>query len=255
MSSKKKRPKKRKSRNPGVSTVLPKQKGAKNHANRPTPGTSQAVPSDSADEINRLISKGKAKAAVSKAKFYHKSHGTDKSEMIVVDAYAARIREMIAKGYNVEAKTLLELIRERYNCPDRLLAELNGVIAIREGSVDELVRPLDDPGISPERRTTIERIIKNELVDLNLLVRSKVISSGHPLKTGAQAVAEAFAKVTSGSAQDVEIALPAISRRSPLAPWKMLIKAIFYFYQYDDEKCEKYLQAVDPDSAPGVSCL
>jgi hypothetical protein len=251
MSSKKKRRKKRKSRNPGVSTGQPRKMGAKSHANRQTPGTFQAVPSDSAGEINRLISKGKAKAAVSKAKLYHKSHGTDKSEMILVDAYTARIREMIAKGYNVEAKTLLELIRERYNCPDRLLAELNGLIAIREGRVDELLRPLDDPGISPERRTTIERIIKNELVDLNLLVRSKVIASSHPLKTGAQAVAEAFAKVTSGSAQDVDIALPAISHRSPLASWKMLIKAIFYFYQHEDEKCEKYLQPVDPDSVPG----
>ena len=251
MSSKKKRPKKRKSRNRGVSTVQPMQNGAGNHAKRPTPGTSQAAPFDSADEINRLISKGKAKAAVSKAKRYHKSHGTEKSEMLLVDAYAARIREMIAKGYNLEAKTLMELIRKRYNCPDCLLAELKGIIAIREGRVDDLVRPLDDPGISPERRTIIERIIKNELVDLNLLIQSKVISCGHPLKTGAQAVAGAFTKVTSGSAQDVEIALPAISRRSPLAPWKMLVKAIFYFYQHADEKSEKSLQAVDPDSAPG----
>ena len=251
MSSRKKGRKKRKSSHHGVSALQPMRKGVRNDTNRLTPGKSQATPSDSADEIKRLISKGKSKAAVSKAKLYHKSIGTDKSEIILVDAYAARIREMIAKGYMVEAKTLLELVRGRYDCQDHLLAELNGVIAVREGKVDELVRPLDDPRISREKRTAIEKTIKNELFDLNLLARSKVIPSVHPLKIGALAVAEAFAKVTSGAVRDEEIALPAISRRSPLAPWKMLIKALAFFYRHDDEICEKYLQAVDPESAPG----
>jgi len=251
MSSKKKRRKKHKSRNRDTSTVQPRQKGKGNPAGRPTPATGQAAPSDSADEIIQLISKGKAKVAVSKAKLYHKRHDTDQSEMILVDAYAARIREMVDKGYNVEAKTLLELIRERFKCSDCLLSELNGVIAIREGKLDELLRPLDDPGISSEKRTTIERIIKNELVDLNLLTQSKAISADHPLKTSAQVVTDAFAKVTSGFVQDAEIALPAISRRSPLAPWKMLIRALVFFFRQDDDKCQKYLQAVDPESVPG----
>jgi hypothetical protein len=251
MSSKKKRRKKRKSRNQGATAAQPKRHDAGRHTSRPAPETSQAAISNLPEEINRLISKGKAKAAVGKAKLYHKSLGTDESEMILVDAYAARIRELIAKGYFVEAKTLLELIRERHHCPDRLLVELNGVIAIHEGRVDELVRPLEDPGISPARRTTIERIIKDELVDLNLLARCNAISSDHPLKIGAQAVAMAFAKVASGSVRDEEIALPAISRRSPLAPWKMLIRALVYFYRQDDENCEKCLRAVDPASAPG----
>ena len=251
MSSRKKRRKKHKSSHHGTSGVQPKRKGVRNDTNLQTPGKSQAVPSDSVNEIERLISKGKSKAAVSRAKLYHKSRGTDKSEMILVDAYAARIRAMIAKGYYVEAGTLLKMIRGRYNCQDHLLAELNGVIAVREGRLDEFVRPLADPGISSEKRTAIEKIIRNELVDLNLLAQSEAISSGHPLKTGALAVAEAFAKVTSGLAQDEDIALPAISRRSPLAPWKMLIKALAFFYRHDDEICEKYLQAVDRESAPG----
>jgi len=217
MSSKKKRRKKRQSRNQGVSTIEPKQKGTANDANRPSAGTGQTPPSDSTDEINRLISKGKAKAAVSKAKLYHKHHGTDKSETLLVDAYAARIREMLSRRYHVEAKTLLELIRERYDCPDRLLTELDGLIAIQEGRVDDLVRPLEGPDLSPEKRSIIQAIIKNELIDLNLLAQSTGLSVDHSLKTGAQAVAEAFAKVTSGSVNDAEITLAAISRRSPPA--------------------------------------
>jgi hypothetical protein len=92
MSSKKKRRKKRKSNHRVVSTGHPKQKGTGNHAGHPTPEMGQATPSDSADEIIKLISKGNARAAVSKAKLYHKHHGTDESEIILVDAYAARIR-------------------------------------------------------------------------------------------------------------------------------------------------------------------
>lgn len=247
MSARKKRRKKRKTRHKSVSTEQP----VRNGTNRQTPVKSQTEPSGSADEIKRLIAKGKSKAALSKAKLYHKAQGTAKSEKILVNAYIARIREMIDRGLLVEAKTLLELVTGRFDGQDHFLDELYGVIAVREGRVDELLRPLDDPGISREKRTAIEKIIKNELVDLNLLTLSNVLSSNHPLKTGAQAVAEAFAKVTSGFAQDEEIALPAVSRRSPLAPWKMLIKAVAFFYRHDDAVCEKYLQAVDPQSAPG----
>lgn len=243
--------KKRKSLNQGVSDVQPMRKGVRNDTNRPTSEKLQTAFSASANEIKRLISKGKNKAAVSKAKQYHKSFGTQESEMILVDAYVARIREMIAKGYNAEAKTLLELVRGRYNCPDHRIIELNAMISVHQGRIDELVRPLTDPGIPQEQRTAIEKIIKNELVDLSLLARCEVLPAGHPLKSGAQAVAEAFAKVTSGFIGDEDIVLPMISRRSPLAPWKMLIKALACFYRHDDEICAKYLRAVDPESAPG----
>ena len=72
-----------------------------------------------------------------------------------------------------------------------------------------------------------------------------------PLKTAALATAEAFARVTSGFVRDEDVALPAVSRRSPLAPWKIVIRALACFYRHDDEICEKYLKAVDPESAPG----
>jgi hypothetical protein len=251
MASRKKRRKKRKSRNNGVSAGQRVGKGVRNDTSHLTPVKSLPATSDSAAEIQRLISKGKSKAALGKAKLYHKSLGTDKSEMILVDAYIARIREMIAKDYIVEAKTLLELVKGRYNCPAQRIFELNAVISVREGRIDELVRPLADPGLPLDGRAAIEKIIKNELVDISLLAQCDVLPPGHPLKSGALAVAEAFARVTSGIVEDEEIALPAISHRSPLAPWKMYIKALACFYRHDDEKCEKYLQAVEPESAPG----
>src|SRR5438270_390412 len=45
------------------------------------------------------------------------------------------------------------------------------------------------------------------------------------------------------------LALPEVSRNSPLAPWKMMIRAIAAFYANDDALCEKYLSAVEPTAA------
>ncbi len=251
MSSRKKSRKKRKTVNHRVSAGTHQGNGAIDDTGRLTPAKFQSTSSGFANEINRLISKDKIKAAVSRAKIHHKRLATAESEMVLVDAYVARIREMMAKGFTVEAKTLLKLVRGRYNCPDHRLTELNAVISLREGRIDELVRPLENPGLPQEQRATIEKIITNELVDLSLLARCETLPSGHPLKTAALATAEAFARVTSGFVRDEEVALPAVSRRSPLAPWKILIRALASFYRHDDEICQKHLNAVDPESAPG----
>src|SRR5210317_1516087 len=136
MSSRKKSRKKRKSFNDRVSAVKHGKKDAMDDSSRLTPGKIQSRSSDFADEVNRLISKNKTKAALSRAKFHHKRLATAESEMVLVDAYVARICEMMAKGFTVEAKTLLEMVRGRYDCPDHRLTELNAAISFREGRID-----------------------------------------------------------------------------------------------------------------------
>ena len=217
-----------------------------------------ALPSGDADapvvpgasEIQRLISKGDSKAAVNKAKRIHKQLGTTESEKILVDAYLARIDQMNANGLTTEAGTLLDLVKKRFGCTDPRMTQLSSVITLHEGHIDRLVAPLSDPDLPADQRAVIEKTIQNELVDLSLLVRCNTLPSGHPLKTGAADVMKAFSEVTSGTVGDETLALPAISRRSPLAPWKMLVRAIAWFYRRDDEKCETCLQAIEPDSAP-----
>ena len=249
MSSRKKY-KKRKSRGPRVPTGKSHRKAARDDASVPNRGEYHQVSVNGAVEITRLISKGKYKGAVNKAKQYHKERGTEESEAILVDAYVARIREMIVRGHTVDARALMDLVAERCPSAGERLAEMSAVIAARDGMIDDLVRPLGDPGISRERRTAIEKVIKQEMIDLKALVRCKALPSDHPLKKGALAVMEAFAAVTSGPIRDKTIALPDIPRRSPMAPWKMLVRAIACFYRRDDEACENCLQAIDPESAP-----
>ncbi len=258
MSSKKKKRKKRKAAPPrqhAEKLDAPQPPGRKDSTvgsgpRRPLPIPTQAIPGGPAMEIESLLAKGKIKAALSQAKIYHKKTGTSGSETILVTVYIARIREMLAKGYPVEARTLLELVEERYRCPEGSLAELSAVMLLREDRIDDLVVPLGNPDCPQAERLTIEKIIKNELIDLTELAQCEALPPDHSLKTAARAAAQAFARVTSDSVSDEDISLAEISRRSPLAPWKVLIRALAHFYRREDDLCEKYLTTVDPESAP-----
>jgi len=221
--------------------------GDKNHLNA---GNHRPSRAGGAGQIRRLIAGGSYKEAVRKAKQYHKMTGTQESEATLVDAYVARIREMLDKGLSVEAKVLQELVIDRFASARDRLAEINAANSIRNGTIDELVHHLCDPETTQDKRAAIEDMIKRELTDLGVLIRCKSLPADHPLKTGAAALAKAFAVVTSGPVSDEAIALPDVSRKSPLAPWKMFIRAIACFYRHDDENCEKCLGAVDPESAP-----
>jgi len=246
----KKRRKKHKSRGLEKSNSKFRKKEISDDINRLNSGESQIPSSGNFKEIKKLISKGKIKAAVNRAKQYHNHLGTEESEAILKEAYIARILEMLDKGHMVEAKSLLDLVWERYHWPDHGFAEINAIIYVRSGKIDDLAAPLNDPSISREKRAAVEKIIKRELVDLNALAACKSLSPDHPLKTEAFAAARAFDAVTTGPVDDEEMALSGIPRKSPLAPWKMLIKALACFYRYNDGLCERYLQAVEPDSAP-----
>lgn len=201
-------------------------------------------------QIRHFVTKGSYSIALEKAKVYHKDTGTQASETILIYAYVARIRAMMDKGLLGDAAALLELVQKRYPAARGQLDILNAVIAARTGQIDELVRPLTKPNLLPEEKRGIEDVIKRELTDLSALASCHVLAQDHPLRTGATAAAQAFFAVTTRPVTDEEISLQCIARKSPLAPWKMVILALDRFYKYDDDACEKFLAAVDPESAP-----
>jgi len=184
------------------------------------------------------------------AKNVHKRQATRESKELLVDAYFARIEDLIEKRSVVDAKALMDLVENRYPFARKRLRELEVKMAVRTGSVDELVRPLLDSDTPPEKRKSIENVIKTEVTDLDTIAKCEALPLEHPLREGAAALSAAFTAVTSGPVEDEQIALASVSRRSPLAPWKMLVRAIAYFHRRDDEACEKCLGAIDPDSVP-----
>jgi len=187
--------------------------------NRPSPGAAAAEAS-----VRQLIANGKSKAAVEAAKEIHKAQATAASEALLVDAYAARIQSLIDQNLTVEAAALLELVRERYPSARERLHGRNGSVGMTAGGIEELLRPPNDPELSAERRAALE--------------------------AAASALQRAFLAVTAGPIDEAAVELPEVSHRSPLAPWKLLVRAIACFYRGEDEACRRYLEAIQPESAP-----
>ena len=217
-------------------------------------GKSQADPTSgrkaSPDEIQGLLDKGKGKKALELAK---KLYGLDQSpenREILLNAYLGRIKGLFDKNLIQEALDLTQLVTERFVAGRDRFAEIRLIGLVRQGSYDELLTALLDPDAPPQRRTAIEGIIRREIVDPALLADCPVLDLDHPVRAGARDVAAALTAVCSGPVDYQDISLDSIPRRSPWAPWKMLVRAIYYYYKGQDEACLKSLNMIDPDSAP-----
>jgi hypothetical protein len=205
-------------------------------------------PEDSA-KVARLIASGDTSAAVEAAKKIHKRVKNAASEALLVDAYIARIPALIERKLEVEARNLMEHVRDRYPASRERLKEIKPLFSVRKGELDALLQPLNDPSLSEEKRAAIYKTIAYQVGDLGVLAQCQALPAEHPLRKTATALTAALEAVTSGPVDDQALILPEISRHSPFAPWKMLLRAIAAFYRKDDELCEKCLAAVDPHSA------
>ncbi|MCP5111015.1 MAG: hypothetical protein GY953_09290 [bacterium] len=214
-------------------------------------GTSPGTLPEQTAEVKRLIAEGHSKTAVDLAKQTHKQFNAAQSEAILVGAYLARIRSLEERRMEAEAAALFAMVRERYPGSRKKLAAVGAPRAGFEPPLEELVRPLNDPSVSRDQRGEIEAALQRRLTDPSWLAQCSALAPEHPLRTGAAALDRALTAVTSGSVTEEQILLPEISRRSPLAPWKVLVRAIAAFHGKDDEACERQIEALDPASAPG----
>lgn len=200
--------------------------------------------------IRLAIERRSSKSALEKAKKLHKELANDESRSILIEAYITRVETMLAKDLTTEAKALAELIVSRFPESADRLDHLRRDLAARTGGVAELVAPLADPNVTPEKRAQIEQAIRCGLADIQTLAACPALPDDHPLRTAAVAVTGAFAAVTTGDVDDMTVRLPEVSRRSPLAGWKALIRAIASLYRGQDEDCLRFLATIDSDCAP-----
>ncbi|MBI4864493.1 MAG: hypothetical protein HY815_30180, partial [Candidatus Riflebacteria bacterium] len=164
-----------------------------------------------------------------------------------MEAYEARIRQLSALGLGAEAKVLAQLVRDRHGGHAARVEERPSGSRMDAAALAALVEPLTDPTLAPDRRAELEQTLKTRLTSPTLLARCEVLPEDHPLRVGARAVGEAFRAATSGPVHDEQIALPEISRRSPLASWKMLVRAIAFFYRGDDDACRRSIEGISLD--------
>lgn len=217
----------------------------------PDKGTASSGPvAARMEEVRQAMERQSSKSALEKAKQLHKEVGSSESRALLIDAYVARIEGMLAKDLAAEARTLTDLVLSRFPEAAERLGALQRGLAAQAGDVSALVGPLADPDLPPDRRTEIELAVRRGLVDVRSLADCDALPADHPLRIAAAAVADAFAAVTTGDVDDAVLRLPEVSRRSPLADWKSLIRAIAQLYRGQDEDCRRFLTAIEEDSVP-----
>ncbi|HEY4001046.1 MAG TPA: hypothetical protein VGO93_19410 [Candidatus Xenobia bacterium] len=197
--------------------------------------------------IRGMLARGEAKAALNRAKELYKTVRTAECESLLVDCYLARATELQARRLPREAEAVLKIVHERW--PDRLpqLEQVQTELAAREGRLEPLLERLQNDGLPSEERNGLETLLRHHLSDLRVLASLPV---GHPLRTDAMQLQRAFEIVTSGPVKRADVPLPEVPRRSPLAPWRLLVLALVAFYERADAECEKCLQAIDSQSPP-----
>src|SRR5664280_1069846 len=207
------------------------------------------VPPKERAQVAQLIANGKAGVAVDIAKAVHKRLGNAASEELLVDAYVARICSLAERSLDAEARTLLELVQGRHPSARDRLREVAATLKARGGDMQALLELLADPSLPAEKRAGIETGIRDAAGDPARIWRCDALPPEHALRVAAGAVVGALEAVTSGPVAAELLALSEISRHSPLAPWKMMLRAIQAFYGNEDALCEKYLAAVEPSAA------
>ena len=205
---------------------------------------------EAVERVRELIAGRHSKAALQLAKDLHKGACTAETEALVVDAYRARIEDLIKLRMTVEAKALFAIVRERFPAAASSMTELERELCILDGRLDQFVRPLQDANLAAEDRERIETFIRQRIDNLAALAAVASLSPEHSLRTAASALAAAFEAVTKGPVDKEAMALPQVSRRSPLAPWKALVRAIACYYRHEDDDCRKWLLAIPGDAMP-----
>ncbi|NOT56136.1 MAG: hypothetical protein HOP18_16170 [Deltaproteobacteria bacterium] len=202
-----------------------------------------------APQVDALLAAGKTHDAVEAAKQLLKNAPGPEAEALVVKAYQARLQALIASGLQKEAQALGRLVIERFPAHRNMI---QGLLRHSELLAENFQKLLTDLLASEgERRRELEALLTRRLIDPGILVRSTVLPEEHPFKRAAAIVSELFTAVTTGPLPEgALLPLNDIPRQSPLAPWKLLIRAFDAFYRRNDEAALANLAGIAPDAGP-----
>jgi hypothetical protein len=202
-----------------------------------------------APQVDALLAAGKTHDAVEAAKQLLKQAPGPEAEALVVKAYQARLQALIASGLQKEAHALGQLVVERFPAHQKMI---HGLLRQSELLAENFQMLLTDLlTAAGERRRELEALLTRRLIDPGMLVRSTVLPADHPLKRAAAIASELFTAVTNGPLPEgALLPLNEIPRQSPLAPWKLLIRAIDAFYRRNDDAVLANLAGIAPDAGP-----
>jgi hypothetical protein len=197
--------------------------------------------------LEELLDKGDTRGAVEAAKLLVREEPGTASESLAVRAYAERIKALIAEGLGREAAAIAGIVRERFPAHVASWTSLLEDARLAAGDFDWILSELH--AASDERRAALEERLLPWITDPSVIARSSALDPSDPLARESRIVAEVFEIVTSRIASPEEMTpLNDIRRRSPLAPWKMLVRAIDAFYGNQEERVAANVAAIDARS-------
>src|SRR5262245_37649527 len=200
--------------------------------------------------VEALLDSGHTRDAVEAAKQFLKHTPAPAAQALVVRAYQARIQALLANGMHKEAQALGALVNERFPAYRAQIAPLLRQVELSGGNMQTLLTELCTAAGPPQRE--LAAILTRELTDPAVLADSPTLPADHPLKRGARAVCDLFTAVTTGPLPEGALAsLDMIPRHSPLAPWKLLVRALDAFYRHADADVLANLAGIPGDSGPG----
>jgi hypothetical protein len=200
--------------------------------------------------IEALLARGQTRDAVEAAKQCLKQAPGPEAEALAVEAYQARIQALMTGGMHQEARALAMLVSDRFPAAQARVAPFIRQSELAAGNFEPLLTELS--AATPSRRRELESILTRTLHDPAMLADSTALPGDHPLKRTAMTVRDLFTAVTTGPLPDGALAaLDEISRHSPLAPWKLLIRALDAFYRGADASVRANLEGIPSDSGPG----
>jgi hypothetical protein len=200
--------------------------------------------------VEALLARGQTREAVEAAKQCLKQAPGPEAEALAVEAYQARIQALMTSGLHPEARALALLVSERFPASQARVAPLIRQSEVATGNFEMLLTELSSA--APPRRHELEAILTRAVHDPAVLADSTALPADHPLKRMAMAVRDLFSAVTTGPLPAGALAaLDGIARHSPLAPWKLLIRALDAFYRRADASVRANLDGIPLDSGPG----
>ena len=198
--------------------------------------------------IADLLGLGRVREAVDAAKDFAKKSPGLASDELLVRAYTARIGQLRADGLDRDARSLCDLVERRVPSAREQMAALREEGDLVADGFRGLLAALDTA--EGDERKRFVTLLARKLTDPGILATSPALAAGHPLRVEAEVVRDVFAAVTRGPLPDGAMAaLDVVSRSSPLAPWKLLIRAIDALYRNDSESVRRNVAALPLESA------
>jgi len=220
----------------------------KNKKRRKKPSASRPV--DTVETVRKALGQGSTKTTLARAKALEKANPSPETEALLLEAYMARIDDLLATGLVKEGAEILERVATRFPEAGNEMALKASALAVRAGDVDPLLRKLTAPDVPAGRRKVLETLLAENLMDPRALAESPVLAPDHPLRRAAVAVTGAFDEAAEGNLTDAGRAgLSAVARRSPLLSWRHLALAIDAYHRGNDEAMRAALRRI-PEGVP-----